>query len=183
MVKEIVGIILGGLIVNNYAFGNLLGIVPAVGGKTCSRKALFTGLAITLVMLLTQAIAWPLESFVIAKLGLGGMRIFAYVLIVLIVTYLLEAIVKGACKESLGLYFPVIALNGAVLGLALNNAGAAFGEAMLAAVFAGLGYTVAMLVFAGVQGRIQQKYVPAAFRGLPASILAAAIVSMAIMAF
>lgn len=185
MIKELLLIMLGGIIVNNIAFTKLLGICPIVGGKSAESKACATGTAIALVMLIVAAICWPLQKYVLDAFELGALQIFLYVLVVFIVVYLLELVVKAQFKESLGLYFPVIALNAAVLGLALINAadGLGFLETVFASLGAGLGYMLAMWLFAGVQSRIQQKYVPAAFRGLPISVLAAAIISMALTAF
>ena len=184
MIKELLLLMLGFIVVDNYAFEKLLGIVPVLGSKKHGKKAFFTGLMVAIVMLMTGIIAWPLNN-VLAANGLASLELFVFVLIVLIVVFVLDLIIKASCKESLGLYFPVIALNGAVLGLALNNAAAGytFVQAVFAALGAGLGFVLAMLLFAGVQSRIQQKYVPAAFRGLPVTVLAAAIVSMALVAF
>ena len=185
MIKELLAIMFGGILFNNIAFEKLLGICPIVGGRSPERKSCTTGALIALVMLVTAAICWPLQKYVIDALGLASMQIFLYVLVVLLVVAVLDCVVKAKCKESLGLYFPVIALNAAVLGLALLNAadGLGFVQTLVASLGAGLGYMLAMWLFAGVQGRIQQKYVPAAFKGLPVSILAAAILSMALVAF
>jgi len=185
MIKELLLLMLGFIVVDNLAFEKLLGLVPVIGGKTAGKKALFTGAAVGLVMLLTAVIAWPLKAFVLDRLGLAALETFVFVLVVLIVVFVLDLIIKNSFNEPLGMYFPVIALNAAVLGLALNNAaeGFSFLQALFAALGAGLGYILAMLLFAGVQSRIQQKYVPAAFRGLPISVLAAAIISMALVAF
>lgn len=182
--KELLLIALGGMVANNIAFTKLLGISPIIGGKTNGKKAIVTGAFIALVMLLAALICWPIENWLLAG-KLEFLRIFMYVIVVLGIVSILECAVKAAFKESLGLYFPVIALNSAVLGLALNNATdkLGFAPAMFAALGAGLGYMLAMWVFAGVQGRIQQKYVPEAFKGLPVSVLAAGIVAMAFLAF
>lgn len=183
MIKELLLLMLGFIVVDNYAFEKLLGIVPVLGGKTAGKKAFFTGAAVALVMFVTAIIAWPVNTFVLNKLGLASLEAFVYTLLVLAVVFVLDLIIKSSFKEGLGLYFPVIALNGAVLGLALNNASYTFPQAIFASLGAGLGYILAMMLFAGVQSRIQQKYVPAAFRGLPINVLAAAIISMALVAF
>lgn len=185
MIKELLLLMLGFIVVDNLAFEKLLGLVPVIGGKTAGKKALFTGAMVALVMLLTAVIAWPLKAFVLDKLGLASLETFVFVLVVLVVVFVLDLIIKSSFNEGLGLYFPLIAINGAVLGLALSNAASSvsFAQAIFTALGAGLGYILAMLIFAGVQSRIQQKYVPAAFRGLPISVLAAAIISMALVAF
>ena len=92
---------------------------------------------------------------------------------------------KKLMHKSLGVYFPLIALNSAVLGLAVNNIGAGYNfvESLVAALGVGLGFMLAMFLFAGVQSRINEKYVPKAFRGLPVSLLTACIISLALFAF
>lgn len=183
MIKELLLLMLGFIVVNNFAFEKLLGIAPIIGGKTAGKKALFTSVMVAVTMFVTALIAWPVNTFVLAKFGLDSLETFVFAIIVLAVVFVLDLIVKAEFKESLGLYFPVIALNGAVLGLALNNVAYTFPQAIFASLGAGLGYILAMMLFAGVQSRIQQKYVPAAFRGLPINVLAAAIISMALVAF
>ena len=103
----------------------------------------------------------------------------------LIVVYAMNAVAKAAFKKDLGVYFPVIALNSAVLGLAVNNAADALslGESILTALGAGLGFVLAMVLFAGVKSKINERYVPKAFRGLPVMLLAASIISLAFYAF
>ena len=108
-----------------------------------------------------------------------------FVALVLLVVYVVELVVKGLMHQCLGVYFPLIALNSAVLGLALENGakGYSFGQSLAAALGVGLGFLAALLLMNGVQSRIEEKYVPAAFRGLPISLLAASIVAMVLVAF
>ena len=182
--KELLLVMLGAMVADNIAFTKLLGIVPIVGGKSTGKKAIVTGAFIALVMLLAAAVCWPLQEYLL-KGKLEFLTLFAFTVAVLAIVCVLECVVKATCKESLGLYFPVIALNAAVLGLALMSAseGLGFAPAMFNALGAGLGYMLAMWVFAGVTDRIRQKYVPAAFRGVPVTVLAAGIVAMAFCAF
>ena len=97
----------------------------------------------------------------------------------------MNAVAKAAFKKDLGVYFPVIALNSAVLGLAVNNAAdaLALGESILTALGAGLGFWLALAAFAAVRSKIRERYVPKAWRGLPIYLLTAAILSMALLAF
>lgn len=183
MIKELILLMLGCIVVNNIAFEKLLGITPILGGKTAGKKAFFTGLMVAITMFVTALIAWPVNAFVLAKFGLDSLSTFVFAVIVLVVVLVLDLIVKAECKEGLGLYFPVIALNAAVLGLALSNVSYTFPQAIFASLGAALGYILAIMLFAGVSSRIQQKYVPASFRGLPINVLAAAIISMALVAF
>ncbi len=173
---------LGGVLVNNYAMEKFLGICPVLGGRKHGTAAM--GFSVALVMLLTAAITWPLENFVLVPLGAEYLETLMFVLVVLLVVYILGAIFAKSGK-SLGGYFPLIALNGAVLGLAVNNIaeGYSFLESLFASIGAGLGFVLAMLLFDGVKSRINERYVPKAFQGIPVMLLAASIISLAFYAF
>ena len=191
MLKILLYTMLGGIVINNLAFDRLLGICPIIGGSSTGKKSLVTGVLITLVMLVSTAICWPLQYFFLTPNKLLYLEPLVYVIVVVDILVVLELLVREEFKDSLGLYFPVIALNSAVLGIALNNSVNPNGlhgydvylDAVVASLGAGLGFLLAMLLFAGVKSRIKQKNVPAAFKGLPVSVLAAAIMAMAFAAF
>lgn len=182
--KEILLLILGGVLANNYVFEKFLGVTPMLGCSRKGKKLLAMGLAVTVVMLLTAAIAWPVKTL-LDIYALGYLQILVYVALILIVVYIVDLIAAAVMKERLGVYFPLIALNSAVLGLALENAseGYGFGQALAAALGVGLGFLAALFLMAGVNSRIAQKHVPAAFQGLPIQLLAASIVAMVLVAF
>lgn len=183
-VKAILAILLGEVLTNNIVLQRFLGVTPFLGASGKSGRAFRMGIAVAVVMILAAAVTWPLQKLLNA-LGAAYLQILAFVIVILALCSLLELASKKLCKSSLGLYFPLIALNSAVLGLAVTNAGAgySFTEALIAAVGAGLGFLLATVVFHGVQSRINERYVPKAFRGLPVSLLAAAIISLALYAF
>lgn len=183
--KSLILIMLGGILVNNYVFESYLGVSPFLGYSGKAGKTLRMGLAVTVVMLLTAVIAWPVRTLVLEKLGLGYMQVLIFTAIVLLVAYLGELALRRTKLGSFGALFPLTVLNSAVLGLAVNNAAEGYGflEALLSALGAGLGFTLGMLAFSGVLSRIDTAHVPKAFRGLPVSMLAAAIISMALLAF
>ena len=132
--KEILLLILGGVLANNYAFEKFLGVSPMLGYSRRGSKLLAMGLAVTVVMLLTAAIAWPVQGL-LEQYALGYLQILVYVAIILIVVYLVDLVAKAAFHKCLGVYFPLIALNSAVLGLALENVseGYGYGQALAAA--------------------------------------------------
>lgn len=183
-VKSLLTILLGGVLVNNYVLQQFLGVTPFLGNSDKECKAFGTGVSVAVVMLLTALIAWPVQAL-LTKLNAGFLQTLVFVIIVLAVVYLAELFVKKVLKKSLGVYFPLIALNSAVLGLAVNNtaAGLNFVESLFAALGAGLGFLLAMVVFSGVRSRVHDQFVPTAFRGLPIMLLAAGIVSLALYAF
>lgn len=184
-VKSLLTILLGGVLVNNYVFQRFLGVTPFLGNSKKECRAFGVGAAVAVVMLLTALIAWPVQTFILDKLSAGYLQTLVFVIIVLVVVYLAELFVNKVMKKSLGVYFPLIALNSAVLGIAVNNAadGYNFIEALVASLGAGLGFLLAMVVFSGVRRRINEQFVPAAFRGLPITLLAAGIISLALYAF
>lgn len=178
-IKEIILLVLGGVLANNYVFEKYLGVCPILGGKKCSCKALETGLAVAVVMILSQAIIWPLTNL-ITGLGFGFINEVVSIAIVLALVYIIRAIIK----KPLGGYFPLIALNSAVLGLCVNNVeSASYLIALLTALGVGLGFLFAMLIFAGIKSKIDEKAVPEAFKGLPIYLVAAFIISMVLVAF
>ena len=183
--KAIVGIVLGAMLANNYALEKFLGAAPLLGWSAQEKKITALGVSVTVAMVLTALIAGLVQTYVLDKLSLGYLQTLVFAAIVLIVIYAMNAVAKAAFKKDLGVYFPVIALNSAVLGLAVNNAADALslGESILTALGAGLGFWLALAAFAAVRSKIRERYVPKAWRGLPIYLLTAAILSMALLAF
>jgi len=182
-VKSVLMILLGGAVLNNCVLLGFLGVTPFLGMAKHEKKMLCMSLSVALVMLLTAAASYPVQALLEAK-GLGYFQTLAFALIILAVVYLLEGIVKLSGK-SLGVYFPMIALNSAVLGLCVNNIAEAYtyAEALINALGSGLGFVLATVLLCGVQERINDRFVPKAFRGLPVTVLAASILSLALFAF
>ena len=182
--KALLLIMLGGVLVNNYALEKFLGVGPVLGGRKYGSAAM--GFSVAAVMLLAAAVTWPLYRLLVL-LGAEYLETLIFVLVVLLVVYVLGAMFakSGKSGKPVGAYFPLVALNSAVLGLAVNNIteGYTYVEALFAALGAGLGFVLAMVLFAGVKSKINERYVPKAFRGLPVMLLAASIISLAFYAF
>lgn len=179
--KALLLIMLGGVLVNNYALEKFLGVGPVLGGRKYGSAAM--GFSVAAVMLLAAAVTWPLYRLLVL-LGAEYLETLIFVLVVLLVVYVLGAMFAKSGKP-VGAYFPLVALNSAVLGLAVNNIteGYTYVEALFAALGAGLGFVLAMVLFAGVKSKINERYVPKAFRGLPVMLLEASIISLAFYAF
>ena len=179
--KALLLIMLGGVLVNNYALEKFLGVGPVLGGRKYGSTVM--GFSVAAVMLLAAAVTWPLYRLLVL-LGAEYLETLIFVLVVLLVVYVLGAMFAKSGKP-VGAYFPLVALNSAVLGLAVNNIteGYTYVEALFAALGAGLGFVLAMVLFAGVKSKINERYVPKAFRGLPVMLLAASIISLAFYAF
>lgn len=182
--KTIVGIVLGAMLANNYALEKFLGAAPLLGWSSQEKKVTALGSSVTIAMFFTAILAALVQEFVLDVHSLGYLQTLVYAVIVLIVVYAMELVAKIGGK-SLGIYFPIIALNSAVLGVAVNNAadGLDLGVSILTAWGAGMGFWLALAAFAAVRAKIRERYVPKAWRGLPIYLLTAAILSMALLAF
>ena len=181
-------IILTGVFVNNYVLQRFLGICPFLGVSKRINQASGMGFAVILVMLVATAVTWPLQSFVLDKLGLGYLQTIAFILVIASLVQLIEIALKRyipSLHKSLGVYLPLITTNCAVLGVTISNItdGYGFAESMVSSLGCGLGFLLAMVLFAGVRSRIDDSAIPEAFRGLPVTLIAAALVSLAFFGF
>lgn len=177
-------LLLGGILVNNYVLQNYMGVCAFVGGSKDRNKALALGIWITVLMVVAAALAWVLDSFVLAPLGLTYLRTLIYVALILALVYIIKA-VAAKMGKPMGGYFPMLVLNTAVLGVVLDNITAGYGfiESVLAALGVGLGFLLGMQVYGALCDKIEDSYVPKAFKGLPVRVLALAIISMVVFAF
>ena len=181
--ENILLIFLGGVLTSNYALQSYLGVSTLLGASKETVKAAVTGIAVTVVTVLSMLVIWPVQTFLLAPKGLEYLQTLVFVTIIVTVASLVGAAAKALLKKPLGVLFPLVALNSAVLGVAIDAAAMTFGQAALTALAAGLGFLAAMLVFCGVRSRIEEAAVPKAFRGLPVYLMTAAILSLALFAF
>ena len=174
-------ILLNGILLNNCALQSYLGISTLLGHSDNTKKSAAMGGAVTAVMVLTAIVAWPVQTMVLAPKGLEYLQTMVFVAIILAAAYLIGVL----AKQSLGIWFPLVALNSAVLGVTVNNAAAGYNfvQTIVSALACGLGFLLAMVVFSGVCTRIENQYVPRAFRGLPVQLMAGAIIALALYAF
>ena len=184
MEKSLFAILLGGVLLNNYALQSFLGVTTFLGASKDTKKATVMGIAVTIVMTLSGFLTWLVNNFVLAAFGLEYLQTLVFVAIILAVAYLVGA-AKAVSKKCLGIWFPLVALNSAVLGVTLNNVteGYSLLQALVSSVAVGLGFLLAMVVFCGVRSKIEEQCVPKAFRGLPIHLMAASILALALFAF
>ena len=185
MDKSLFAILLGGVLLNNYALQSFLGVTTFLGASKDTKKAAAMGASVTVVMTLAGFLTWLVNAYVLAAFGLEYLQTLVFVAIILAVAYAVGAAAKLVVKKPLGLWFPLIALNSAVLGVTLNNIteGYSLLQALVSSVAVGLGFLLAMLVFCGVRSKIEEQYVPKAFRGLPIQLMTASILALALFAF
>ncbi|MBQ8322061.1 MAG: RnfABCDGE type electron transport complex subunit A [Clostridia bacterium] len=187
-IKYLLYILLTGIFVNNYVLQKFLGICPFLGVSKKLNQAVGMGVAVTFVMMCATAVTWPIQTFVLEPYGLGYLQTIAFILVIAALVQFVEIVLKRfipALHKSLGVYLPLITTNCAVLGVAINNItdGFNFVESMFSSLGVGLGFLLAMILFAGVRSRIENCPAPKAVQGLPVTLIAAAIVSLAFFGF
>lgn len=182
-IKALFLLILAGVLANNYALTQFLGVTPFLGFARKGEKLLGMGLAVTAVTVLAVAALWPVQTYLLVPYGLEYAQLMVFVLVIALIVALAGLAASKLFHQPLKAYAPVIALNSAVLGAAVNTAGLSYPEALAAALGVGLGFLLALFLMAGVTERVNERYVPAPFRGLPIMLLSAGIISMALLAF
>ena len=165
-----------------------LGICPFLGVSKKTNTALGMGFAVIFVMSIASVFTYLVNEYVLVKLGLEYMKTIAFILIIAALVQSVEIVIKKfspSLYSALGVYLPLITTNCAVLGVALLNVEKAYNllQSFLNGVFAGVGFTLAIVLLAGVRERIVPKNVPEPFRGFPITLIAAALLSMAFSAF
>ena len=188
MLKSLILILMGGVLINNYVLNQFLGICPFLGVSKKVNQASGMGMAVIFVMLFATAATWPIHNFVLVPLGLGYLQTIVFILVIATLVQFVEIILKRfipSLHASLGIYLPLITTNCAVLGVTINNisAGYNFLESMVSSLGVGLGFLLAMLLFAGVRSKLDDSNAPKCFRGLPVTLIAASIVAMAFYGF
>ena len=186
MFKSLIVILLSSVLVNNYVLNRFLGICPFLGVSKKLGQATGMGISVTAVMLLATAVTWPIQYFVLNPLNLGYMQTIVFILVIAALVQMLELLLKKfspALHKGLGVYLPLITTNCAVLGVAINNItdGFNFLEAMVSSLGCGLGFLLAMVLFSGLRSKIDETQVPAPFRGLAVTLIAASFISLAFM--
>lgn len=186
--KMLLYILLMGVFVNNYVLQKFLGICPFLGVSKKFNQASGMGVAVIFVMLAATAVTWPIQMFILKPLGLGYLQTITFILVIAALVQFVEILLKKfipVLYKSLGVYLPLITTNCAVLGVAINNItdGYNFIESMFSSLGVGIGFLLAMVLFAGVRSRIENCPAPKSFRGLPITLVAASIVSLAFLGF
>lgn len=173
--KDMIVLVLGFVLVNNYALSAGFGLAPLLGFSSRREKILALGLSVTAVSVLASAILWLLRGLIPA-----WAQILCAAVVVLVLVYLLQLLLG----KRFGVFFPVIALNSAVLAAALQlTAADSLVTVLLSALGAGLGFLLGLFLLSGLETRIEDEQLPKAFRGLPIRLLAAAIAALALTAF
>ncbi len=186
--KSLVIILMSSVLVNNYVLSRFLGICPFLGVSKKLNSAVGMGVAVTFVMLVASAVTWPIQYYILDKNELGYMQNIVFILIIAALVQFTEIVLKKfipSLHKSLGVYLPLITTNCAVLGVTINNINDKynFAESMVSSLGCGLGFLLAMVLFSGMRSKIEDSEIPACFKGLPVTLIAASFLSLAFFGF
>ncbi|MBO0412063.1 RnfABCDGE type electron transport complex subunit A [Enterococcus hulanensis] len=183
-----VTIIVAGILTDNFVLSQFLGICPFLGVSKKLDTAVGMSLAVTFVMVLATLVTYPLYASVLVPLGLDYLQTIVFILTIAALVQLVEVVMKRYMTplyNALGIYLPLITTNCAVLGVTILNFSKnySFMQSMVNSFAAGIGFLVAMVIFAGVRGRLEGNDIPESLQGLPITLIAAAIVSLSFLGF
>lgn len=185
---ELLLILVSTIFVNNFVLARFLGICPFLGVSKKVETALGMGMAVTFVMTIAAVVTWLIQYCILIPLGIEYLQTIAFILVIASLVQLVEMIIQKASPvlyQSLGIFLPLITTNCAVLGLAVLNIqkGYSFVESVVFALGAALGFTLAMVLFAGLRERLDLCPVPKSFRGTAIALITAGLLSLAFMGF
>ena len=181
-------VLLAGILTDNYVLAKTTGICPFLGVSKKFQQAAGMGVAVIFVMLAATAATWPIYTYLLKEFNLVYLQTIVFILVIAALVQFVEIILKKFLPplyQSLGVYLPLITTNCAVLGIANENIskGRDFITSMVASLGVGVGFLLAMILFAGVRSRIENCPAPKPFRGIPITLVAASIVAMAFLGF
>ena len=188
MLTNILAISLGAILTNNFIFSQFLGICPFLGCSSKVDTATGMGLAVVFVMGLASAICWVIDTYILIPLGLAFLETLAFILVIASLVQFVEMFLKKSVPSlysALGIYLPLITTNCAVLGVVLLNVqnNYNFIESVVYGVTGGLGFMLAIVLFASVRERIEFAEYPECFEGFSICLISAGLVALAFMGF
>ncbi len=188
-IGEILSLAIAAILVNNYILVQFLGCCSFFGVSKKTETAVGMGMAVIFVMALASAVSWAVWYFILLPLGLEYMQTIAFILVIATLVQFVEMFMKKsmpALYQALGIFLPLITTNCAVLGAAITNIdnGYSFIGSVVYGVAAGIGYTLAIVIFASIRERLDATAnPPRCFDGFPIQLVAAALLAMSFMGF
>ena len=184
---SIASILLAAILTNNMVLSQFLGICPFLGVSKKTDTALSMSIAVTLVMVVSTAVTWPIYHFILSP-DYTYLETIVFILVIAAIVQFIEIVLKRYIKpiyNALGIYLPLITTNCAVLGITMLNITNELGfvQSLVNALGAGLGFMLAMLLFSGVRERLETADIPEFLKGLPITLVAAALVSVSFLGF
>ena len=186
--KFLVGIFLAAILTENYILNKFLGICPFLGVSKKLNTAFGMSCAVTVVMVIATAVTWPVYTYVLVPLNLDYLQTVVFILIIAALVQLLETVMHKYMPplyNALGIYLPLITTNCAVLGVTILaiDEGYNYPEALVCALGAGLGFMLAIVLFAGIRERLETADMPAWLSGFPGALITAGLMAMAFLGF
>ena len=186
--KLLLKIIMTSVLVNNYVLSKFLGICPFLGVSKKLDQASGMGVAVIFVMLLATAATWPIQTYLLDPNGMGYLQTIIFILVIAALVQFVEIVLKKylpALHKSLGVYLPLITTNCAVLGVVLLNVQNHYNfiESVVYGITGGIGFLLAIVLFASVRERVEFSEYPECFEGFPICLVSAALVALAFMGF
>ncbi len=181
-------ILLSAMLTDNFVLSKFMGICPFLGVSKKLDSASGMGIAVTFVMICATAVTYPIHHFILVPNSLEYFDTVAFILVIALFVQLVEVILKKMLPplyKSLGVYLPLITTNCAVLGVTVLNIDNSYSfiQSIVNALGAGLGFMLALVIFSGVRKKLEYVDIPETFKGVPATLVAASIVSVSFMGF
>lgn len=181
-------IIIGAIFVNNIVLSQFLGICPFLGVSTRVSTSIGMGSAVTFVMAIASVVVYLLQYYVLVPLGIAYMQTIVFILVIAALVQMVEIIMKKispSLYQALGIFLPLITTNCAVLGVAILLVQKQFnlGQSVVFAVATAVGFSLSLVLFAGLRERLDLEDVPKAMKGMPIALITAGILAMAFMGF
>jgi len=187
-VSNLLLIIVGGVLVNNFVMSQFLGICPFLGVSKKTETALGMGMAVTFVMALASLITYFIQTYLLVPFGLEYMQTIAFILVIAMLVQVVEVALKkisASLYQALGVYLPLITTNCAVLGVALLNVREGYNliESVVNGISGALGFTLAIVLFASIRERLAVSNLPKWMNGFPGALITAGLMSLAFQGF
>lgn len=192
MIRDILLICISAVFIENFVLVQFLGICPFLGVSKKVETAVGMGLAVVFVMACASAITWVVQRYILVFFGIEYLQTIAFILVIAVLVQFVEMFLQKSIPslyKSLGIYLPLITTNCAVLGVAIVNVtkfsleSASFLKSLFYGTFAGVGFTLAIVLFAGVRERLENSDIPEFLKGMPITLITASLLSIAFMGF
>ena len=186
--KSLIVILVAAILSENFVLSKFLGICPFLGVSKKLNTAVGMSAAVTFVMVLATAVTYPIYAWMLVPWGLDYLQTIVFILVIAALVQIVESVLKKYMPplyNSLGIYLPLITTNCAVLGVTILNFTKElnYGEAIVNSLGAGLGFLLAMVLFAGVRSRVESCDIPKSLQGLPITLIAASLVALSFLGF
>ena len=186
--ENLISIVIGAIFINNFVFAKFLGICPFMGVSKKVESSIGMGMAVAFVMTLASAVTWLIYYFMLVPFGLEYLQTIMFILIIASLVQFVEMAIQKTSPslyKALGVFLPLITTNCAVLGVAILNVqeGFNFIETIINSFAVAVGFTLALVLLAGIRERLEYADVPRPFQGVPIAFVSAGLLAMAFMGF